>query len=131
MNKIILMGNLTRDPEVRYTAGEKQIAVCRFCIAVNRKSKSQNSNTQVDFINCAAFGKTGENIKKYFAKGRKIAVEGRLQISTYTKDDEKRYSADVIVENFDFCESKGSSSDGQEQERFYTEEDDDEEDLPF
>ena len=134
MNKIILMGNLTRDPEVRYTAGEKQIAVCRFCIAVNRKSKSKNSNqsnTEVDFINCAAFGKTGENISKFFTKGKRIAVEGRLQISTYTKDDEKRYSADVIVENFDFCESKGNSSGGQEQERFYTEEDDDDEDLPF
>ena len=76
MNKLILMGNLTRDPEVRYTAGEKQIAVCRFCITVNRKSKSKNSNqsnTEVDFINCAAFGKTGENISKFFTKGKRIA----------------------------------------------------------
>ena len=108
MNKVILMGNLARDPEVRYTSGENQMAVTRFAIAVNRRfsrSNQQNGQSDVDFINCVAFGKTGETIGNYFTKGRKILVSGRLQVSSYDgKDGQKRYSTDVVVEDFEFCE---------------------------
>lgn len=112
MNKVILLGNLARDPEVRYTTGENQLAIARFSIAVNRRFQSRNSqnsgNTEVDFFNCVAFGKTGENIGKFFTKGRKIAITGRLQNNNWEdKNGQKRYDIEVVVEEFDFCDRKG------------------------
>lgn len=134
MNRAEIVGNLTRDPEVRFTSGTTQIAVCRFSVAVKRVSRKEGQ-PEADFLNCVAFGKTAETIGNYFTKGRKIAVYGRIQSGSYVKDDEKRYYTEIAVEGFDFCDSKGNFSGGQEQEpeRFYTEEDDaeDEEDLPF
>lgn len=110
MNKVILMGRLTRDPEVRYSQGENATAVARYTLAVDRKFNRDNEQT-ADFINCVAFGKLGEFAEKYLTKGTKIAVEGRIQTGSYTnKDGGKVYTTDVIVEAQEFAESKNSSS---------------------
>ena len=113
MNKVVLMGRLGNDPDVRLTAGNKPITVCRFSLAVDRpySAKRTESDTTVDFINCVCFGKRGENIGQYFHKGNRIAVTGRLQVSFWQdKNGQKRSSTDVIVEDFEFCENKGSSN---------------------
>ena len=111
MNKVILMGRLTRDPEVRYTQGDNASAVARFSHAVDRRFKKDGEQT-ADFINCVAFGKTGEFIEKYGRKGTKFVVEGRIQTGSYTnKDGQKVYTTDVVVEQVEFAESK-SSADG-------------------
>lgn len=108
MNKVILMGNLTRDPEVRYTQGSEPIAVTRFSIAVQRRFK-RDGETDVDFINCVCFGKQGETIGKFFTKGRRISVVGRIQNSSWQdKDGNKRISTDIVVDEFYFCDSKSS-----------------------
>lgn len=109
MNKTILMGRLTRDPEVRYTQGDNASAVARFSLAVDRRFKKDGEQT-ADFINCVAFGKTGEFIEKYGRKGTKFAVEGRIQTGSYTnKDGQKVYTTDVVVEQVEFVESKAST----------------------
>lgn len=111
MNKCVLMGRLTRDPEVRYTQGDNASAVARFSLAVDRRFKKDGEQT-ADFINCVAFGKTGEFIEKYGRKGTKFVVEGRIQTGSYTnKDGQKVYTTDVVVEQVEFAESK-SSADG-------------------
>lgn len=111
MNKVILMGRLTRDPEVRYIQGDNASAVARFSLAVDRRFKKDGEQT-ADFINCVAFGKTGEFIEKYGRKGTKFVVEGRIQTGSYTnKDGQKVYTTDVVVEQVEFAESK-SSADG-------------------
>nr|DAH04740.1 MAG TPA: Single strand binding protein [Bacteriophage sp.] len=108
MNKVILMGRLTRDPEVRMSG---DTAVARFSLAVDRRFKKDGEQT-ADFINCVAFGKTGEFIEKYGRKGTKFVVEGRIQTGSYTnKDGQKVYTTDVVVEQVEFAESK-SSADG-------------------
>jgi len=114
MNKVILMGRLTRDPEVRYTQGENQMAIARYTLAVDRRFNRGNDENTADFISCVAFGKTGEFAEKYLRKGTKIAVTGRIQTGSYTnKDGVKVYTTDVVVEDHEFVESKGSSnSDG-------------------
>ena len=115
MNKVVLLGNLARDPEVRYTSGENQMAIARFSIAVQRRVSRNGSNNgpDVDFINCVAFGRTGENIGKFFTKGRRIAVSGRLQTNTWEDNNgQKRYGMDVIVEDFDFCDRKSDVEGG-------------------
>ena len=105
------MGRLTRDPEVRYTQGDNASAVARFSLAVDRRFKKDGEQT-ADFINCVAFGKTGEFIEKYGRKGTKFVVEGRIQTGSYTnKDGQKVYTTDVVVEQVEFAESK-SSADG-------------------
>jgi single-strand DNA-binding protein len=110
MNKVILLGNLTRDVEVKFTSGDNPLAIGRFTIAVTRPYQ-KGKDKESDFINCVSFGKTAENIGKYFSKGNKIAVSGRLQISSYTDSNgQKRYSTDVVVEDFDFCASASASS---------------------
>jgi len=110
MNKVILLGNLTRDPEIKYTTGENAMAIARFSIAVQRDYKREGQ-PEADFINCIAFGKTGENIGKFFTKGRKIAVSGKLQVSTWEDNNgQKRYSTDVIVDSFDFCDKKSEGN---------------------
>lgn len=109
MNKVILMGRLTRDPEVRYTQGDNASAVARFSLAVDRRFKKDGDQT-ADFINCVAFGKTGEFIEKYGRKGTKFVVEGRIQTGPYTnKDGQKVYTTDVVVEQVEFAESKASA----------------------
>ena len=107
MNKVILMGRLTREPEVRYSG---ETAVARYSLAVDRKYKKDGEAT-ADFISCVAFGKNGEFAEKYLKKGMKIAVTGRMQTGSYTnKDGAKVYTTDVIVEEHEFCESKGSGT---------------------
>ncbi len=117
MNKVILMGRLTRDPEVRYTQGENQMAIARYTLAVDRRFNRSNGNDEntADFIPCVAFNKAGEFAEKYFRKGTKIAVSGRIQTGSYTnKDGVKVYTTEVIVDDQEFAESKNSSgnSDG-------------------
>ena len=110
MNKVILMGRLTRDPEVRYTQGDNAMAIARYSLAVDRRFK-RDGEPDADFINCVAFGKSGEFAEKYLKKGTKIAVVGRIQTSSYTnKDGQKVYTTDVVVEEQEFAESKNSGS---------------------
>lgn len=110
MNKVILMGRLTRDPDVRYSAGENAIAVVRYSLAVERKFK-RDGEQEVDFISCAAFGKNGEFAEKYLHKGMKIAVVGRLLTGKYTKDNgETVYTTEVAVEEHHFCERKSDEN---------------------
>ena len=102
INKVVLLGCLTKDPELRYAEGSGT-AVCRLTVAINRQLKKD----EADFINCIAFGKTGETITKYFTKGSKIAITGNIRTGSYdAKDGTKRYTTDVIVETFEFVESK-------------------------
>lgn len=110
MNKVILMGRLTRDPEVRYSQGENSTAIARYTIAVDRKYKADGQPT-ADFINCIAFGKLGEFVEKYFRKGTKILVTGRIQTGSFTnKDGQKVYTTDVVVEEQEFAESKNNNA---------------------
>lgn len=108
MNKVILMGRLTRDPEVRYSQGAEPLAVARYSLAVNRRFKRQGE-PDADFINCVAFGKTGEFAEKYFKKGQMVSVVGRLQVRNWEdQEGKKRVSTDVVVEEQFFAESKAS-----------------------
>lgn len=110
MNKVILMGRLTRDPEVRYSQGDNAMAIARYSMAVDRRFR-RDGEDNTDFINCVAFGKAGEFAEKYFRKGTKVLVTGRIQTGSYTnKDGVKVYTTDVVVEEQEFAESKGSSS---------------------
>lgn len=110
MNKVILMGRLTRDPEVRYSQGENATAIARYTLAVDRRFNRNNDDQTADFINCVAFGRSGEFAEKYFHKGTKIAVTGRIQTGSYTnKDGVKVYTTEVIVEDQEFAESKSAS----------------------
>lgn len=114
LNKVILMGRLTRDPEVRYSQGENPIAIARYTMAVDRRRASDQEQS-ADFISCIAFGKNGEFAEKYLKKGTKIVAEGRIQTGSYTnKDGQKVYTTDVVVESQEFAESKGSSSQDRE-----------------
>mgnify|MGYP000799992182 CR=1 FL=1 len=109
MNKVILMGRLTRDPEVRYSQGEQATAIARYTLAVDRRFKRDGDQT-ADFIGCVAFGKLGEFAEKYLRKGTKVVVTGRIQTGSYTnKDGQKVYTTDVIIEEQEFAESKSAS----------------------
>jgi len=109
MNKVILMGRLTRDPEVRYSQGDNPMAIARYTLAVGRRFK-RDGEPSADFINCIAFGKLGEFAEKYLRKGTKIAATGRIQTGSYTnKDGVKIYTTDVVVEEQEFAESKAVS----------------------
>ena len=111
MNKVILMGRLTRDPIVRYSSGENPQAVARYTLAVDRRFRRQNDDQTADFISCVAFGRQGEFAEKYLHQGTKIVVSGRLQTGSYTKNDGTRvYTTDVVIEEQDFAESKSVSS---------------------
>ena len=112
MNKVILMGRLTRDPEVRYSQGENATAVARYTLAVDRRQSRNNQNGEptADFIQCVAFGRSGEFAEKYFRKGMKVLVTGRIQTGSYTnKDGQRVYTTDVVVEDQEFAESKAAS----------------------
>ena len=112
MNKVILMGRLTRDPEVRYSQGERQMAIARYTLAVDRRGRANTSNGEqtADFIQCVAFDRSAEFAEKYFHQGTKLVVTGRIQTGSYTnKDGQKVYTTDVIVEDQEFAESKNAS----------------------
>lgn len=111
MNRVILMGRMVRDAEVRYSQGDNTTAVARFSLAVDRRFKREGDEQTADFINCVAFGRTGEFLEKYGMKGTKFVVEGRIQTASYTnKDRQKVYTTDVVVENIEFAESKSSET---------------------
>lgn len=111
MNKVILMGRLTRDPEVRYTQGEQAMAVARYTLAVDRRGKNQENSA--DFIQCVAFGKVGEFAERYLHKGTKIVLTGRIQTGSYTnKEGQRVYTTDVVAEDQEFAESKSSEGGG-------------------
>ena len=120
MNKVILLGNLTRDPEIRYSQGEKQIAVARFSLAVNRRF-ANDGETNADFLNCIAFGKTAEFVEKYFRQGSRMSLVGRIENNNYTnKNGEKVYSVQIMVEEVEFAERKSSQSNNQTQNQNQT-----------
>ena len=111
MNRAILMGRLTRDPEVRYSSGERSMAIARYTLAVDRGFKRGDSSEQnADFIPCIAFDKAGEFAEKYFRQGMRVLVSGRLQTGNYTnKDGHKVYTTEVIIDTQEFADSKGAS----------------------
>ena len=109
MNKVILMGRLTRDPEIRYSQGNDQMAIARYTLAVDRRF-NRNGDQTADFINCVAFGRSAEFAEKYLKQGTKIVATGRIQTGSYTnKDGNKVYTTDVVIEDQEFAESKASS----------------------
>ena len=108
MNKVILMGRLARDPEVRYSQGATPVAVARYTLAVSRRFKREGE-PDTDFINCVAFGKSGEFVERFFRKGQMVSVVGRLQVRSWDdKDGAKRWSTEVVTEEHYFAESKAS-----------------------
>ena len=110
MNKVILMGRLTRDPEVRYSQGERPVAVARYTLAVNRTFK-RAGEPDADFINCVAFDRAGEFAEKYFRQGMRVLVSGRLQTGSYVnKEGQKVYTTEVILDDQEFADSKGAAS---------------------
>ncbi|CDA29857.1 single-stranded DNA-binding protein [Lachnospiraceae bacterium NSJ-171] len=111
MNKVILMGRLTRDPDVRYSQGDSPMAIARYTLAVDRRFRRDNDQQTADFISCVAFGRNGEFAEKYLHQGTKIVAEGRIQTGSYTnKDGNKVYTTEVVVENQEFAESKASAA---------------------
>lgn len=112
MNRAILMGRLTRDPEVRYTSGEKSMAVARYTLAVDRRGRGNNSGEQTaDFINIVAFDKAGEFAERYFRQGMRVLVSGRIQTGSYiNKEGQKVYTTDIVVDSQEFADSKGAGS---------------------
>lgn len=113
MNKVILMGRLTRNPEVRYSAGENALAIARYTLAVDRKIRRDGEAT-ADFISCVSFGRTAEFAEKYFRQGLRIVVSGRIQTGSYTnRDGQKVYTTEVVVEEQEFAENKKSSETSQ------------------
>lgn len=142
MNKVILMGRLTRDPDVRYSQGaETSMAIARYTLAVDRRRGKNSDEQSADFISCVAFGRSGEFAEKYLHQGMKIVISGRIQTGSYTnKDGQKVYTTDVVVEEQEFAESKGASNNGNSRPEPGTASDDgfmsipdgvDDEGLPF
>ena len=115
MNKVILMGRLTRDPDIRYTQGDNPMCIARYTLAVDRRfsRNANNDGNNADFISCVAFGKTAEFTEKYLKKGTKMAITGRIQTGSYTnKDGAKVYTTEEVVEDQEFAESKNASAGG-------------------
>lgn len=109
MNKVVLMGRLTKDPDVRYTQEAQPMCIARYSLAVDRRGKKDGQKT-ADFISCVAFGKAGEFTEKYLHKGMKICVAGRIQTGSYTRQDgTKVYTTDVVVEGQEFCEGRSAN----------------------
>ena len=121
MNKVILIGRLTRKPDIRWTQGQEQKCISRFTLAVDRRMRRDENNPNqqtADFISCVAFGKTAEFMEKYADQGTKFVLEGRIQTGSYTnKDGQKVYTTDVVAENLEFAESKGSGDNAGSQNR--------------
>ncbi|MCR4748618.1 MAG: single-stranded DNA-binding protein [Lachnospiraceae bacterium] len=114
MNKVVLIGRLARDPEVRYSQNDTSMAIARFSLAVDRRRAANNQDGQsADFISCVAFGRTAEFIEKYFTKGRRIGVYGHIQTGSYTnKDGAKVYTTDVVVDEAEFVDSRNDGQEG-------------------
>jgi len=111
MNVVILCGRLTRDPEIRYSQGEKSMAIARFSLAVDRRGRKKEGTPTADFINCIAFDRTAEFIEKYIHKGSKLLIRGHIQTGSYEgKDGKKVYTTDVVVDETEFAESKAAAS---------------------
>lgn len=111
MNKVVLMGRLTKDPDIRYSQGENSQAIARYTLAVDRRFRREGNEQTADFIGCVAFGKSAEFAEKYLHKGVKLVVEGRIQTGSYTRQDgTKVYTTDVVIENQEFAESKKAAS---------------------
>lgn len=111
MNKVILMGRLTREPDIRYSQGENAQAIARYTLAVDRRFRRQDGDQQADFIGCVAFGRQAEFAERYLHQGTKIAITGRIQTGSYTRNDgTKVYTTDVVVEEQEFAESKNAAS---------------------
>ena len=111
MNKVILMGRLTRDPNISYSSGERQTTVARYTLAVDRRRRSDGGEQTADFISCVAFDRAAEFAEKYLHQGTKIAVTGRIQTGSYTnRDGQKVYTTDVVIEEQEFAESKAASN---------------------
>lgn len=111
MNKVLLIGRLTRDPEIRWSQGQEQKCTARYTMAVDRHVKAQEGQQTADFISCVSFGKTAEFVEKYLKQGTKIAAEGRIHTGSYTnKDGQKVYTTDVVVDTLEFAESKNSGN---------------------
>lgn len=114
MNKVIMMGRLTRDPEVRYSQGASQTAVARFSLAVDRRWKREGE-PDADFFNCTAFGKQAEFVEKYLKQGTKVVVTGRIQNDNYTdRSGNKVYSVQILIEEIEFAESKNAGQQNQQ-----------------
>ena len=110
MNKCCFVGRLTRDPEIRYTQGEKSMCIARYTLAGERRRAKSNDEQKADFIPCLAFGKSGEHVEKYYKKGMKVAVSGRMQTGSYTnKEGQKVYTTELVIEEQEFAESKAAS----------------------
>ncbi|MBR2188118.1 MAG: single-stranded DNA-binding protein [Eubacterium sp.] len=110
MNRVILMGRLTRDPDIRYSQGENGMEVARYTLAVDRRRRRDDNQQSADFISCVAFGRQAEFAEKYLRKGVKIVVSGRIQTGSYTNREGNRvYTTDVVIEDQEFAESKGAS----------------------
>lgn len=113
MNKVILLGRLTKDPDVRQSQGAEPVTIARYTLAVDRRMKRQDGQQSADFISCVAFGKAGEFAEKYLHKGSKICVSGHIQTGSYTRQDgTKAYTTDVVIEEQEFAENKNSDSAG-------------------
>ncbi len=111
MNKVILMGRLTRDPEIRYSSGENQLTIARYTLAVDRRFKRQNDDQTADFISCVVFGRGAEFAENYLHQGTKIVVSGRIQTGSYTnREGQKVYTTEVVVEEQEFAESKAAAA---------------------
>ena len=116
MNKVILMGRPTRDPEVRYSQGAEPMAVARYTLAVDRRGRRDENGQNADFISCVAFARNAEFAEKYFRKGTKIAITGRIQMGSYNdREGRKVYTTDVVIEDQEFAESKNSQNGGNQQ----------------
>ena len=116
MNKVILMGRLTRDPDVHYSAGESGTSVARYTLAVDRRFNKRDGEATADFISCVAFGRSAEFAEKYFRQGLKIVITGRIQTGSYTnRDGNKVYTTDVVVEDQEFAESKAAAQRNREE----------------
>ncbi len=111
MNKVILMGRLTREPEMRYSSGDNQVAIARYTLAVDRRFKRQGDDQTADFINCVVFGRGAEFAENYLHQGTKIVAVGRIQTGSYiNKDGQRVYTTEVVVEEQEFAESKAAAS---------------------
>ena len=135
MNKVLLIGRLTRDPEVRYSQGQEPLAIARYILAVDRRFKRAGDDQTADFIPCVAFGKSGEFAEKYLRQGTKIAISGRIQTGSYTnKDGVKVYTTEIVIEEQEFAESKKNTSQNEPDnydEGFMSMPEGIEDDLPF
>lgn len=113
MNRVILMGRLTRDPAVRYSQGERAMAIARYTLAVDRRIRRNDSDQTADFINCIAFDRAGEFAEKYFRQGMRVLITGRIQTGSYiNKDGVKVYTTDIVIEDQEFADSKGAAAAG-------------------